>query len=220
MKVMESETNALFKYPNLYAPKVVISGLTEVSIPIITMEEPNVITLAIWGLLPSNYKDDWELFQNLNNTLNIHTDSLDSGLWYTNSFKARRCIIPVTGFYTSVLKNGEVGPYHIESKNESIIYLPGMYNVLEDGFITCTILTGPLDKYLMEYQNLVNFMPHILNGKNKEEWLNSDTDHTRLMEILRLPHNIPLRAQSISKGLFNLNISYDSMMKPFEMWED
>lgn len=214
MKVMESEANALFKYPNLYAPKVVISGLTEVSIPVITMEEQNVITLAIWGLLPSNYSDDWELFQNLTNTLNIHTDTLDSGLWYTNSFKARRCIIPITGFYTSVLKNGEVDPYYIESKNESILYLAGMYNVLEDGFITCTILTGPLDEYLMKYQNLINFMPHILNGKYKQEWLSSDTDNTRLREILKMPHNTPLKAKPIAKGLFNLDISYDSMLMP------
>ena len=51
MKEIERDLNALFKYPNLYTPQVVISGLTEVSIPIVTMDEPNTISLAIWGFI-------------------------------------------------------------------------------------------------------------------------------------------------------------------------
>lgn len=220
MKVLESEANALFKYPNLYEPRVVISGLTEVSIPIITMQEPNVISLSIWGLLPSNYQDDWELFQNLTNTLNIHTDTLNSELWYANAMEDRRCLLPVTGYFTSVLKDGEIQPYFIESEDGRPLYLAGIYSVLEDGFITSTILTGPMDAFLGKYQNLVNFMPMLIPENRKDEWLQTETKKKRAMEILSTSHGIDLKAKPIAKSLFNQDISYDSMLMPFDFPED
>ncbi len=220
MKVLESEANALFKYPNLYEPRVVISGLTEVSIPIITMQEPNVISLSIWGLLPSNYQDDWELFQNLTNTLNIHTDTLNSELWYANAFEDHRCLLPVTGYFTSILKDGEIQPYFIESKDGRPLYLAGIYSVLEDGFITSTILTGPMDAFLGKYQNLVNYMPMLIPENRKDEWLETETKQKRAMEILNTPHGMDLKAKPIAKSLFNQDISYDSMLMPFDFPED
>ncbi|UWX54439.1 hypothetical protein NYZ99_16165 [Maribacter litopenaei] len=51
-ETLERMTKASFKYPNLYKPQNIIHGLKEVSIPIITMEEQNELSLAIWGLLP------------------------------------------------------------------------------------------------------------------------------------------------------------------------
>ena len=219
IRVMEREANALFKYPNLYSPQILINGLNEVSIPIITMEETDIVSLAIWGLLPSNYKDDWELFQSLTNTLNIHIDTLNSDLWYVDAIYERRCLIPVTGFFMSVLRNGEIFPHYIGAKNEGLLYLAGIYTVLEDGFITCALLTGPLDEHLGEYQNLVNFMPIIINEQNKAAWLEQDTNSNRTKEILNAPYNIQLEAKPIAKGLFNQGITYNSMLKPYEYTE-
>lgn len=220
MKVMESEANALFKYPNLYEPRVVISGLTEVSIPVITMQDPNVISLAIWGLLPSNYRDDWDLFQNLTNTLNIHIDTMNSKLWYVDALKDRRCVLPVTGFFTSILEDGEIQPYFIESKDGSPLYLAGIYSILEDGFVTSAMLTGPMDGFLDKYQNLVNFMPMLISENRKDEWLGSKTKKKRAMELLHTPHDVALRAKPIAKSLFNQDISYDSMLMPLDFPEN
>ena len=216
MKEIERVTKALFKYPNLYAPQVVISGLTEVSIPIITMENPKVISLAIWGLLPSGYNEDWELFQKLTGTLNIHIHTLNTNLWYKDSFNSRRCIIPITGFFTSVLKNGEIYPYFVGAENDGIFYLAGIYTVLEDGFITCSLLTGPIDEYLTPYQNLVDYMPLIIDKGKKEEWLGTNTQLDKAMGILKSDHSTKLRTIAIAKGLFNQDISYDSILLPYE----
>lgn len=213
---MEREAYAMFKYPNLYSPQILINGLNEVSIPIITMEEADVVSWAIWGLLPSGYKDDWELFQSLTNTLNIHIDTLDSDLWYADAINERRCLIPLTGFFTSLLKNGEISPYYIGAKDRGLLYLAGIYTVLEDGFITCALLTGPLDKHLAKYQNLVNFMPIILNQQNKAAWLEHGTTSKRIKETLNSSNNINLEANAIAKGLFNQDITYNSMLTPHE----
>jgi putative SOS response-associated peptidase YedK len=220
MKEIEREVNALFKYPNFYTPQVVISGFDEVSIPIITMIDSRVISLAIWGLLPSSYNDDWELFQKLNNTLNINYASLKSELWYRDALSNGRCVIPVTGFFTSVLRNGEIYPYYISSKNEKMLYLAGIYTVLEDGFITCAILTGPLRGEMVDYQNLVDFMPIIIDQENKDTWLSNNTEPYQVKAIIKSPHSIELRIKPIEKNLFNQDISYDSMLMPDEYPED
>ena len=68
-EILERMTKASFKYPNLYKPQSIIHGLTEVSIPIITMDKPDELSLSIWGLLPDNYTADWSDFQNNFNTL-------------------------------------------------------------------------------------------------------------------------------------------------------
>jgi len=220
MREIERDVNALFKYPNLYSPQVVISGLTEVSIPIITMNEPEVINLAIWGLLPSNFNDDWELFQKLTNTLTLPAHKLESDIWYHDSFMNRRCIIPVTGFFTSVLKNGEIYPYHVSCKKGEILYLAGIYTILDDGFITCSLLTGPLEREVVNFQNLVDYMPAIIDRDDKYEWFFSDTTIERAQEILQPPHKTELEIRPIAKNLFNQDISYDSMLMPYEYPEN
>ena len=220
MKEIERDVNALFKYPHLYTPQIVISGLTEVSIPIVTMDDASMITLAIWGLLPTNYNDDWELFQKLTNTLTIPADTLETNLWYHNSFKNRRCIIPITGFFTSVLKKGEIYPYHISAKNGGILYLAGIYTILEDGFMTCSLLTGPLEKEIVHFQNLVDYMPIVLDRDDKAEWLSKETETTRAKEILQTPSTTELAIRPIAKDLFNQDISYDSMLLPNDYPED
>ncbi|WP_405384743.1 SOS response-associated peptidase [Maribacter sp. LLG6340-A2] len=213
---LELEANALFKYPILYEPQVVISGLSEVSIPIITMERPDTIYPAIWGLLPSNYQEEWELFQKLTNTLNIHINSLKSNMWYKDSLLHKRCLIPVTGYFTSWLHNGEIHPYFIKAKDEGVLFFAGIYTMLDDGFLTCTILTGPNDDFVKKYQNLVDFMPLIINKADKNEWLDPNISKEHALNMLASSNSENLMANPIAKGLFNQDISYDSMLMPNE----
>tara|TARA_R110002051_G_scaffold16926_1_gene50341 strand:+ start:10964 stop:11656 length:693 start_codon:yes stop_codon:yes gene_type:complete len=220
MKEIQREVKALFKYPNFYTPQVVINGLDEVSIPIITMADSQVISLAIWGLLPKSYNDDWELFQKLTNTLNINSATLESELWYRDALSNGRCIIPVTGFFTSILKNGEIYPYFICPRNEKMLYLAGIYTVLEDGFITCSILTGPLEDKIVDYQNLVDYMPIIVGHEDKEAWLSDSTEPCQVKAIMKSSHTTELRIKPIAKSLFNQDISYDSMLMSNEHPED
>tara|TARA_R110001606_G_scaffold7317_2_gene32508 strand:+ start:2600 stop:3301 length:702 start_codon:yes stop_codon:yes gene_type:complete len=220
MKEIERDVNAMFKFPNLYTPQVVVSGLSESTIPVVTMDEPKAISLAIWGLLPTSYKDDWELFQRLTNTLTIPVRNSEIDIWYHDSFMNRRCIIPVTGFFTSVLKNGEIYPYHVSKKSGGMLYLAGIYTVLEDGFITCSLLTGPLEEEIVDYQNLVDYMPIIIDHNDKGEWLSSDTTTERAIEIAQPPHKTTLEIRPIAKNLFNQDISYDSMLMPYEYPEN
>ena len=214
-KEIESWTNAVFKYPHLYEPQLLINGLNEVSIPLLTMEKPNELALAIWGMLPEKYKDDWTIFQSSTNTLNLHEELMDSELWYANALQQRRSVIPVTGFFTSLLKDGVAYPYHISLKSGKPFYLAGVYNILEDGFITCSLLVGKANSFIKKFQNIVDCMPLVVATERKNEWLNKGTSIANIREILNSPITNEYHASPIAKELFNNNITYDSMLSPY-----
>ncbi|MFX0556493.1 SOS response-associated peptidase family protein [Maribacter sp. CXY002] len=215
-EIMEETTNASFEYPNLYRPQIIINGLNEVTIPIITMEAQSEISFAIWGLLPEKYKEDWTVFQNISNTLNLHEAAMNSNLWYVDALKNRRSIVPVTGFFTSIIKNGASFPYYISLKSDKPFYLASIHNILEDGFITCSLLVGEPNVFIRNYQNTVDCMPILLSEDFKEDWLNKNTSLDRIKQILKTPTKEHLQANPIAKELFNKDISYDSLLLPYE----
>ncbi len=213
---LEAWTNTSFKYPHLYEPQLLINGLNEVSIPLVTMDNPKEIALAIWGMLPEKYKEDWNIFQSISNTLNLHEKLMDSDLWYAHALKQRRSLIPVTGFFTSYLKDGEAYPYYISLKSGKPFYLAGVYNILEDGFITCSLLVGKANAFIKKFENVVDCMPLIVTREAKEEWLHMDTSIHKIRDILKNPLVNEYQASPIAKELFNNDITYDSMLLPYD----
>lgn len=204
-ETLERMAKASFKYPNLYKPQNIIHGLTEVSIPIITMEEPNELSLAIWGMLPESHTADWGIFQNNFNTLNFNEDSMDSGLWYSESLNGRRCLIPVTGFFTTLVENGEAYHFRVGLKNNDPFYLAGIYTVLEDGFITCSLLVGKSDDFIRQIQNSVETMPITVSVAQKDEWLSAKTTPMRTRQLLKKPLKQDFNATPITSKFYNYN---------------
>lgn len=213
---MEQLFGVSFKHPHLYRPEVIINGLNEANLPVITSMEPKLVSPAIWGLLPKGYNEDWSIFQNSSNTLNIDENQLDSDLWFVSAFERRRCLILVTGFFTSYLKNGELFPYYVGLKSKAPFFLAGIYNVLEDGFISCALVVGKANNFVKRFQNVVDYMPIIITQDKANQWLDRNTPLKQAKCLLTEPQKANLRANPIAKELFNRNISYDSMLEPFD----
>ena len=192
-----------FKYPNLYKPQGVIHGLIEASIPIITMEEPDQLSLAIWGLLPEHHAADWSVFQDNLNTLNFHEESMESDLWYTKAMEKRRCLVPITGYFTTLVENGESYFFKIELRTGKPFYLAGIYTILEDGFITCSILVGEANDFIKQVQNSVDTMPITISRDEKDEWLGFGTSPMRVKQLLKKPAKQDFIARSIGGSYLN-----------------
>jgi len=216
---IEKAFRVSFKYPNLYRPEVVINGLTESILPVITSTEPEAVSPAIWGLLPEHFRDDWQHFQNLTNTLNIDERNALPEFWYTEALKKRRCLILVTGFFTTYIKNGTTYPYYVSLKSGDPFFLAGIYNILEDGFISCALLIGKANTYIQRFQNVVDSMPIVVPKSSSGFWLNEDMSFEDIKTFLAKPRKSRLRANPIAKEFFNQNISYDSMLEPYD-YED
>ena len=68
---IENKFDVSFEFPKIYKPQGLIDGLKESTIPVITISDPTKVTYAIWGLLPENFEDNWSVFQDVANTLNV-----------------------------------------------------------------------------------------------------------------------------------------------------
>jgi len=211
---LEKEFNRRFKYPDLFGKQVLINGLDEVTIPIITMEEEELLVPAIWGLLPEGYRDDWNVFQDIFNSLNLNINSMNNPSWYSSALMQRRCLIPVTGFFTSYLIDGILYPYYFHRASGLPFCLTGIYNKLDDGFLTCSIITTHTHHNLKTVQNIDVTVPMMLPKELSSSWLAKDLNEKEIQNLLNATPNFKLIAHPISKEFFKNNISYASMLEP------
>ncbi len=163
--------------------------------------------------LPERYRDDWYIFQNGLNTLNITPGMIDEDGWIHNSLMQRRCLILVSGFFVMHLYEGELYPYYVRLRSEEPFALAGIYNTLDDGFVTASLLLGRPNRLIKEISNLGRSMPVILPSELREHWL-EDMTHQEILDLAARPPAAELIAHPIARELYNQNISYKSMLEP------
>lgn len=211
---IEKDLNLRFKYPNLYTPSMVINGLNEETIPIVTMENSQEIDFAIWGLLSESCKEEWLAFQEARNTLNLRLNHLKNIKWIQPAFKYRRALIPVSGFFSYLLRKGTLYPYHICMANDKPFYLGGVYNRLNDGFLTCGLITTKANSFVLNFHNIDDQMPIIIPESVVDTWLSPKTEMSTIEKIIKNPPSPKLRANPVAKDFFKNNITYKSFLLP------
>lgn len=212
--ILERHLQIKLKYPHLYERKIMINGLEESIIPVVTMDESEAINYSIWGILPQGYQEDWSVFQDICNTLNVPLSSIDANLWYAKSLVNRRCLIPITGFFTSYLFDGEVYPYLYYRENALPFCLAGIYNILDDGFVTSSIVTCKADKLVSRVHNLGQEMPLIVHQDLHSSWLDQRSDSIEIKTIINTAHEYQIKSHPIAKQFYKNNIAYNSMLDP------
>lgn len=211
---IEKDLGLLIKYPNLYAPQLVVNGFEETNLSIITAENSQTLDLAIWGLMPANYKEDWSTFQSVSNTLNVNPDQLKNISWMRNTMKERRCLILVSGFFCYYLRRNKIYTYYVSQPEEAPFFLGGIWNQLDDGFLSCALITTKSNKFISSFHNVDNQMPLIITDGLQETWLSEITDKQDIENMIQNPPNPRLRANPIANDFFKNNIIYESMLQP------
>jgi len=206
-EMIEEEFGIPFRYPNLFKPNPIVNGFNETNLCVVTTENPTEISLAIWGLMPQNFKEDWHTFQDNANTLNVKLEELESIPWMQESFEQRRCLIIVTGFYTHLLENGNTCSYYIYQASGKPFYLAGTYNILNDGFLCTALTVNKTDAFLSSYQNISNLAPAIIPKNQASSWLNKDTAIDDLEDIIERPKKLNLEAKRMSNEFFLKNLT-------------
>ncbi|WP_142784587.1 SOS response-associated peptidase [Changchengzhania lutea] len=213
---IERSFDISFKYPKLHKPKPVINGLAESSVLTINQNNQSEVTLAIWGLLPESFQEDWQVYQDIKNTLNIDVEEIDQNSDYIDALQHRRCIVIVTGFFTYYLHDGELYPYYVYSETEEPFGLAAVYNELEDGFTTASILVSEANDFIKKIHNADALMPVILNKDDHNLWLDAKTESTDLELLFHTPNQLKLTAHPIAKEFHKSDIIYDSVLDPVE----
>lgn len=189
------------KHPELYKKSYIITGKEETIVPVITQENQHEISFAIWGLLPENYDEDWLEFQDLVDTLTVKIDELKNNEVIDQLENINRCLILVTGFFTTYLKEGKTHQYYVSAKNNTPFYLAGYYNKLNDGFLTFTLLLSPQNEAIKKYQNLTKYMPTIINSDYKNLWLSDDITLNHIEDFIQKTSYMPLNITQVNNTL-------------------
>jgi putative SOS response-associated peptidase YedK len=101
-------------------------GLPEV--PAICSSDPGTVRLLKWGLIPSWIRTPQEADEIRLKTFNARSESIDSKPSFSSSFKSKRCIIPVKGFYEWQHVGTKKIPWYIYCLNDEIFSIAGLYS--------------------------------------------------------------------------------------------
>lgn len=196
--MLHEELGVFCKYPNIYKTKLKIDGQKEQTISVITMDDSQYITQAVWGILPQDFEGDWKKFQKIRRTLHVKASTIPNNILFREALQKRRCIVVVTGYYMHLLKGKKIESFLVEKSPLRPFYLAGVYNVLEDGFVTCSIINVDVNETLNSINNLYEVMPLQIPRILKEVWLDKKTSSEEIAHILSKPYATRLSAQKIS----------------------
>ena len=213
-KALFDEFGVALQYNDVHRSKGMINGLSEETVLAITTADKNQISPAIWGMLPKEFTDDWNVFQNISNTLNIPVGELREDNWKAEALESRRCLIVVTGFFTTYLHKGTLHPYYVYRKDRRPFSLAGVYTCLDDGFLTCSLITSKADYFIKKIHNVSAQMPVIISTESRPVWLDESITAEVSQEVILESSTDGLKAHLIAKEFFNKNITYDSMLEP------
>jgi len=156
------------------------------------------LKLMEWGCMPFYVKDEKAFARQRPTMLNARSERiLDDAKSYWYKIRERRCLVPVTGIYEHREVKGFKTkiPYFIKVKSEKLVFLPGLYSVVElpdkdTGELvkrfTYTVVTRAANSVMRAIHNggeNAGRMPLFLPFAMAQEWL-FDLSESRYREIL------------------------------------
>lgn len=199
---LENRYGATLIDPDKYRPSYYYHAFAIPEMPAICSEDPSRIKLFKWGLIPSGIKDKKEAEQIRLKTFNSRSESIDSKASFSNSFKNKRCIIPVKGFFEWQHTEGKKIPWYIYHSSDEIISLAGIYDQWVNSatgeiYNTFSIITTTSNDLLSVIHNSAKRMPAVLEREEEEKWINQNTSANELKGILRPAPEQMLKAYTI-----------------------
>lgn len=172
------------------------SGFSHPKLLIYTDIEPEIPTVATWGLVPHWVRDREQLKKIWNNTLNARSETIFEKPSFRDSAKNRRCLLYVDGFYEHHHFNGKTFPHYIYRKDKKPLIMAGLWSEWiddESGEVlnTFSIVTTKGNEMMSKIHNNPKLkeprMPLILLDALADEWLNpiyEEIDQIALEELM------------------------------------
>jgi len=191
-------------------------GTPERYVPIIRSGKDGVpkAVRAQWWLLPF-----WSKVARITyKTFNARVETVATSASFRDSFKRRRCLFPVAGWYEwQQLPNGKQ-PWYIHSADGEVSMLAGLWDRWEkDGQVieSCSIVIGAGNEMVSTFHDR---MPFVLTPDRYEPWLDKGlTDPADVMKLLQpVPddalgcHRVSDRVNSSRNESSELNRPIDS----------
>lgn len=168
-----------------------------------------------WGLIPRWKRPDGKAPVA---PINARAETLQEKPMFRGLVKAKRCIVPASGFYEWRKLDGRKQPYYLTSDHGELWGLAGLYDLTHDeenaaagSFTIITTGANPLVAPLHER------MPVILRREDEEEWVSRDVDDPLQVERLLQPYPADeMRLYPVSTAVNNTRNNGPELIAPDE----
>lgn len=168
--------------PDLF-PRFNIAPSQQIAAVLMT-EQGRQLKLLRWGLIPFWAKDEKIGYS----TINARAETVDSKPAFRSAFKARRCLIPASGFYEWKTESGGKQPYCILPAKAPFITFAGLYEHWESKegqhIDSCTIIVTEANKTI---QQVHDRMPVMLTPENYAAWIDPTNQEAGSLKKLLKP---------------------------------
>jgi putative SOS response-associated peptidase YedK len=165
-----------------------------------------------WGLIPFWAKDK-KIGQKM---INARSETVAEKPAFRNSFKKKRCLVPVTGFFEwQKLKEGKQ-PFFIGRKDKAPFAFAGLWDHWQgtsgETVESCTLLTTQPNGILKPIHNR---MPVILAKQDFEKWLDPEWHEAKgLIALLKPYPEKEMVAFAVSKKVNNPRFDDPECIRP------
>jgi putative SOS response-associated peptidase YedK len=200
---LENRYGATLIDPDKYRPSYYYHAFGLPSVPAICSGNTSKIQLLKWGLIPAWTKNIDEANVIRYKTFNARSESISKKPSYSSSFRSKRCIIPVKGFYEWQHVGKEKIPWYIYHTENEILSIAGIYDEWIESdtgevFSTFSIVTTGANDLMAHIHNSGKRMPVILNKTSETRWIDLATSETEALSLLNPSPSEILKAHTIS----------------------
>lgn len=200
---LENRFGATLIDPDKYRPSYYYHAFSLPDLPVVCSGSANRISMMKWGLIPSWTKSEEDADIIRYKTFNARAESIYEKASFSLSFKSRRCIVPVAGFFEWQHTGKIKIPWYIYHFDNEILSFAGLYDEWinsENGksLSTFSIITTAANEMMAQIHNSGKRMPAILDKSGEEEWLDLSRPKDQLLKLLKPASSEILKAHEIS----------------------
>jgi putative SOS response-associated peptidase YedK len=200
---LENRYGATLIDPDKYRPSYYYHAFGLPDVPAVCSGSPSKIKLLKWGLIPSWTRSTADANVIRYKTFNARSESIVHKPSYSYSFKSKRCIIPVKGFFEWQHAGKEKIPWYIYRADNEILSIAGLYdewieNSTGEVLSTFSIITTDANDLMAEIHNSAKRMPAILDKSAEAGWLSLSTSGENALSMLKPSGPDVLKAHTIS----------------------
>lgn len=202
---MEKELLAEFSRSRVFHPGYYFLSYDMPQLPVVTSDEPNVITTRQWGLIPFWAKGRSEAERLRVKAFLARAETVRSKQLFREAFARRRCLILATGFFEWQHRGREKIPYYIYGVVPNELFtVAGVHERWTDRetgelFETCALITVEANSFWGAIHNSQKRMPAIIAPGGRSEWLDASLDPASAHSLLKPYREDGLKAHTISK---------------------
>jgi putative SOS response-associated peptidase YedK len=153
-------------------------------VPVIIHTGTNRMVMMEWGLVPHRIRD----MKSARPVINARAETLSEKPMFSPLLKARRCLVPASGFFEWKNEGSEKVPYYIRIAYEPLFSFAGLYDEWHapDGtsrYRFTIITTGPNE----QMAPIHNRQPAILRPEDEERWLDPEPYNFGLLRTVLAP---------------------------------